>query len=525
MDASVGPATVLRQEEEGWIVATLLYAAHNHLGLSRSGLVEAVRKLCSDGRQVPWKPEQGPGPKWVRGFLKRHPQLSERSSRIYEANRGVSNDDERLRSFCGVWEGFTKDNNLQANHLWNTDETGATPQGTKTLKLITECGQKVVSTVRSNSRENMTMVTTINAAGDVLFPLIISKGQRVQAAWMDETKGPENARYARTESPFMQGSVFIEYLKAFHNQLEERGLLDGKPHVLVLDGHASHVNFDVIKLAKTLNIVLFQLPSHTSLITQPLDVAAFGSFKQQMTKVLTRFPMEHGGRTPLKSDMVGIIGEAFRSSFSKEQNIASFAAAGLRPANMEKAMGRLQGCGKRKERPTDREALSDIPVAITEKELQDSLGERAVRKLQQQGYTVTGLRVGTVMLGGVVKTRRYNKKRAISRSSGGVPDGGLLTCNAVLAACEEDDRRKKEAEAEKAERATLRMMRRAESEANLPGRRRGGGRGSGDVRGRGRGIEGRGGGAGRGDQRDEQADGRGRATVGGREARGGGARR
>ena len=79
MDASVGPATVLRREEEEWIVDTLLYAAHNHLGLSRSDLVEAVRKLCSDGRQVPRKPEQGPGPKWVRGFLKRHPQLSERS--------------------------------------------------------------------------------------------------------------------------------------------------------------------------------------------------------------------------------------------------------------------------------------------------------------------------------------------------------------------------------------------------------------------------------------------------------------
>ena len=124
MDSSVGPATVLRREEEGWIVDTLLYAAHKHLGLSRSDLVEAVRTLCSDGRQAPWKPEQGPGPKWVRGFLKRHPQLSERSSRIYEANRVVSNDDERLRSFYGAWESFTKGNNLEANHLWNTDETG-----------------------------------------------------------------------------------------------------------------------------------------------------------------------------------------------------------------------------------------------------------------------------------------------------------------------------------------------------------------------------------------------------------------
>ena len=108
MDASVGPATVLRREEEGWIVYTLLYAAHNHLGLSRSDLVEALRKLCSDGRQIPWKPVQGPGAKWVRGFLKWHLQLSERSSRMYEVNIVVSNDDEGLRSFYGTWEDFTK---------------------------------------------------------------------------------------------------------------------------------------------------------------------------------------------------------------------------------------------------------------------------------------------------------------------------------------------------------------------------------------------------------------------------------
>ena len=37
MDASVGPATVLRREEEEWIVDTLLYAAHNHLGVESVG--------------------------------------------------------------------------------------------------------------------------------------------------------------------------------------------------------------------------------------------------------------------------------------------------------------------------------------------------------------------------------------------------------------------------------------------------------------------------------------------------------
>ena len=36
----------------------------------------------------------------------------------------MSNDDERLPSFYKAWKDFTKENDLKANHLWNTDETG-----------------------------------------------------------------------------------------------------------------------------------------------------------------------------------------------------------------------------------------------------------------------------------------------------------------------------------------------------------------------------------------------------------------
>lgn len=54
---------------------------------------------------------------------------------------------------------------------------GVTPQGTKTNKVIDEKVQKVVGTKWSNFRENVTMVATVNAAGEVMSPLIIFKGQ------------------------------------------------------------------------------------------------------------------------------------------------------------------------------------------------------------------------------------------------------------------------------------------------------------------------------------------------------------
>ncbi|CAB1098599.1 unnamed protein product [Ectocarpus sp. CCAP 1310/34] len=133
----------------------------------------------------------------------------------------------------------------------------------------------------------------------------------------------------------MCGDVFISYIKDFHKQLFLRNLLDGEPHVLVLDGHASHVSLDVVELARSLDIHLVQLPSHMSHITQPLDVAGFGCFKKELTKAIQAFPATHGGALPRKRDMAAVIGQAWSTSFTPEINMASFAREGLWPVERE----------------------------------------------------------------------------------------------------------------------------------------------------------------------------------------------
>ncbi|CAM9412197.1 unnamed protein product [Pylaiella littoralis] len=243
--------------------------------------------------------------------------------------------------FYERWAALLDEVKPEANHVHNTDETGTTPQGTKTTKAFAESGQKVIGSMRSNSRENTTVVATISADGHTWAPTIIFKGQRLQADWFVERNGPEGARYTCTDSSFMQGDVFIAYLKGFHKQLGDRGLLDGKPHLLLLDGHASHVSVEVIRLAMNLKIILFQLPSHTSHITQPLDVVAFGRFKKSVTRVLASFYHNSGGLLPLKRDMPGVIADAWKVSFTREINKSSFAGAGLWPVNKDRALGRL----------------------------------------------------------------------------------------------------------------------------------------------------------------------------------------
>ena len=153
----------------------------------------------------------------------------------------------------------------------------------------------------------------------------------------------------------------------------------------------------------SLNVELFQLPSHSSHMTKPLDVAAFGCFKKAVTVVLTSFPLQHGGTIPEKSDMAGV---AWAASFAVPQVKASFEGAGLWPVDMDRATNRLHGTGKRNARPDDRPPLTDIPLAITEEELNSSLGPRAVNKLHRTGHTIGGVRIVAVIFGGFLKARQ-----------------------------------------------------------------------------------------------------------------------
>ncbi|CAB1105818.1 unnamed protein product [Ectocarpus sp. CCAP 1310/34] len=69
------------------------------------------------------------------------------------------------------------------------------------MKAFAEAGQKVVESMRSNSRENTTVVTTISANGVTWAPITIFKGQRLQPDWFAERNCPRDARYAGIRTP------------------------------------------------------------------------------------------------------------------------------------------------------------------------------------------------------------------------------------------------------------------------------------------------------------------------------------
>eukprot|EP00903_Cladosiphon_okamuranus_P021308 g19579.t1 len=275
--------------------------------------------------------------------------------------------------------------------------------------------------MRSTSREKVTVVTII-AAGAMLAPTIIFKGQSFNGDWVADHNGPPGAYYDCTESSFMCGDVFMKYIQNFHKQLGERNLLDEKPH---LSSHMSHIT---------------------------LDVAGLGCFKKELAKVIQAFPARNGGALPRKRDMAGMIALAWGPSFTPEINKASFAGAGLWPVARERALSRLLR-PKRKVTEIDRPRLEDVPITVTNERLEELIGDNDVRALRAKGPTTTGLRVSTVVLGTFLPNQNKRPKGPPKRANLGRPEGNLLSAPEWVAEQEKKDREIQAAEAAKAAKA------------------------------------------------------------------------
>ena len=79
--------------------------------------------------------------------------------------------------------------------------------------------------------------------------------------------------------------LFESWISHFVKCLKKGRDIDlNKRHLLVLDGHNSHITLEVMKIAMQSSLDIISLPSHTSHVLQPLDLACSTPFKTAFRK-------------------------------------------------------------------------------------------------------------------------------------------------------------------------------------------------------------------------------------------------
>jgi hypothetical protein len=115
-------------------------------------------------------------------------------------------------------------------------------------------------------------------AGDVIAPMLITKGRLILAKWLATTL-PEQTLFACSDSGYTSDELGIDYIKQFDRCTRAR--LQGTHRILLFDGHGSHLIYNFVDYCQRHRIIPIALPPHTTHLHQPLDVGCFQPLKHQ----------------------------------------------------------------------------------------------------------------------------------------------------------------------------------------------------------------------------------------------------
>jgi len=215
------------------------------------------------------------GVDWVKGFLKRHSEISLRAPEMISLGRIMGFNKPQVKLFVDLLKTEMDKFHFMSSRISNADETGVPTVTTKVPKVMSSKGAKRAAKATSAERgKTITIVCCMNACGNFVPPAFIFPRVRMRPEFLDD---------ARTESlgladkkGWMNQELFVQYLK--HFVTHTRPTKDD-PVLLVVDNHSSRMSLEAVEYCRENNVVMLSLPPHSTHKIQPLDVTFYGPFK------------------------------------------------------------------------------------------------------------------------------------------------------------------------------------------------------------------------------------------------------
>jgi len=237
---------------------------------------------------------QEPSITWVEKIMEKNNFHAKKPS-VLEENRFSSCTTTKMSDWFQSIEDQLKEENIDIkthniNLIFNMDETMISSD--KYLQVFTKNKCAVTKTINI-SDEHVTILVTINAAGNYFEPTIIFPRKTLPSI-LEKMVNQGKIIVGGQENGWINQSTFDAWCKWFVskvNLLKKELKLDENA-ILFLDGHNSRENPDAIKYLKENNVTVVILPNHSTHVMQPLDVSIFSPFKKFLTKNKKRYMEE-----------------------------------------------------------------------------------------------------------------------------------------------------------------------------------------------------------------------------------------
>lgn len=321
-----GPSTILTAEEENEIVGYCLNMQKLGFGLTKPAVNTMIMEILRNNPR-PHSFKDKPGKALWERFMRDHKELSFRVPQELTAARAAKSNPLVIQNHFAELQRIIRDNNLSAERIWNMDESGFSVSSRLQKVLAQKNSRQVHKIATRNSIEHLSVCPTISAAGAFIPPLLIYKGSNVRQDLLSGASVPSGTVAAFTDTGYMHESVFRMYIEHFIKSIPPQ-----RPAMLMLDGHACHIDLISINLCRDNDILLYVLPSNTTHVLQPSEIP-FKKLKLEFDKAADRCRAENGPRVITKYRFAGVFGEVFYETYTPAAIRKAYAATGIWPLN------------------------------------------------------------------------------------------------------------------------------------------------------------------------------------------------
>ena len=352
-----GAAPVLTPNEEQQLVDYVI--GMQDLGFPVTILQLKLKvALITQSRYTPFR-NGIPGPGWLRWFRRRHPELSLRLAQGLDNNRARSLCLANVSTFYENLGALYDQHQYAPSHIWNCDESGVQAGRNGGAYVLAKTGSRSVHQVIPDEREWLTVLTCINAAGQSIPSFYIFRGKRFRRNYIQHCE--EGSTMAMSNKAWMTAFLFSAWIDHFILALQKNSEISmSSPHLLIMDGHSSHITLDVVRRARTVGLHLLTLPSHCSHAMQPLDVSVFKPFKTAFRVYRDVWTLHNKGRAVRKEILASWVSKALRRALTSENIMAGFRTTGIHPLNPDAMASRMGPAGAYSEGGSDGQG-SQVP--------------------------------------------------------------------------------------------------------------------------------------------------------------------
>jgi len=318
------------------------------------------------------------GKNWPSTFVQRRDELRSRFSRRYDYQRALNEDPKTLRAWFTTVQRVIDENGIQAEDIYNFDETGFAIGLISSQKVVTRA-EYYRSILQPGNREWVTAIEAICADGYILPPCVIFKGKVAIEGWFDDNL-PRDWRIEVSTNGWTTDEIGLRWLgKHFIPHTNSR--VRGRFRLLILNGHGSHLTPLFDRMCAENDIIPLCMPSHSSHLLQPLDVGCFAPLKKaygRFVSDLSRRGYNHIDKHDFLIDYQRARLEAFQSATIQN----SFAASGLVPVDAERVLNKLNISLRTPSPPSSRpssrssEFVPETPKTVAQLHKQSSMMRR-----------------------------------------------------------------------------------------------------------------------------------------------------